>query len=136
MSRPIAKESISQAAGTVDGEPFATKGHNSLGLFVLARNLDTANDTLEVELQASFAGDEWAGVVSAGGDKPKLVEGDFKDPDGDGNYAAFLYAHGVPAPEVRASIISLTDSANGDLEVDAYVHATGNAGGNGHRYEL
>lgn len=136
MSRPIAKTSISEATATEEGEAFATKGHNSLGLFVLARNLDTANDTLEVELQVSFAGDEWAGIVSAGGDKPKLLEGDFKDPDSDGNYAGFLYVHGVPAPEIRAAITSFTDNADSDLEVDAYVHATGNAAGNGHGYEL
>lgn len=136
MSRPFRKQSHTGATTTGAGTPHAAKGHNSLGLFVVADNLDTANDTLDVELQVEGPEGEWSPIRNESGTKVGvLTASDFTDVDGDGTqFNAMLYVHGVPAPSVRAKITALTDSAGSDLSVDTYVIGTGN-GGTGHAYD-
>ncbi|AGC34492.1 hypothetical protein HVTV-2_gp124 [Haloarcula virus HVTV-2] len=121
MGRPIRAEALTGATSATAGDRVQTKGHNSLGLYVVAENLDTANDTLDVRAEMQVAG-EWSAVRDASGTVVlSLSTSDFEDPDGNGTYAAFVFAHGVPAEFLRARITSFTDNANGDLSVDAYV---------------
>jgi hypothetical protein len=121
MSRPIRAQTLSGATSPGTGEKVETKGHNSLGLFVVADSLDTGSDTLEVRLEVQVA-DEWSPVRDSSGTiVVSLSASDFEDPDGNGTFAAFEYAHGVPAEFARANATSLSDSAGGDLSVDAYV---------------
>lgn len=139
MSRPIRKQSHSAATAAGAGESHAAKAHNSLGIFVVAANLDTANDTLDVRLEAEGPDGVWSPIKNESGTQVgALSVSDFVDVNGDGTYTAMLYVHGVPAPSIRANITALTDSATGtsstDLDVDTYVMAANN-GGTGHQYD-
>lgn len=134
MSRPIREQSHAGATTTGPGDPHSAKGHNSLGLFVVAKSLDTANDTLDVELQVEVADGEWAPIHNESGTKVgQITVTEFSNEAGSANNTALLYVHGVPAPRVRANITAITDAANGDLSVDTYVLAANN-GGTGHEY--
>lgn len=135
MSRPIRNLSLSGSTSAGAGEGHGAKGHNSLGLFVVAKNLDTANDTLDVRLEAEGPDGEWSPLRDESGTLVgTLSVGDFTDVDGDGTtYNAMLFIHGVPAPRIRANITSYTDSSGSDLSVDAFVLAANN-GGTGSAY--
>lgn len=136
MSRPIRNESLQGSDSTGPGEGHQAKGHNSLGLFVVAENLDTANDTLDVRLEAEGPDGEWSPLRDESGTLVgTLSVADFEDVDGDGTtYNAMLFIHGVPAPSVRANVTGFTDASDSgttpvaDLSVDAYVLAANNAG--------
>lgn len=140
MSRPLKKQTHSGATSTGASEPWASKGHNSLGVQVTANNLDQSNDTLSVRLEvAPDSSGPWTTIDtrSGGNVNTRLViaANDMDDVDGDGNYGGFLYAHGVPAPYIRVNITEFTDDSGGDLAVDTYVYATNNANGNGHSFD-
>ena len=130
MSRPFSKQSHSGAQSTGAGEGHSAKGHNSLGLFVVAENLDTANDTVDVELQAEVADGEWAPIHNEDGTQVgQLTVSEFGNESGSSNSTALLFIHGVPAPRMRAVITGFNDaSGDGDLSVDTYVLGTNNAG--------
>lgn len=139
MSRPLRKQSHSGATSAAAGEAFQTKAHHHIGLFAVAANLDTANDTLDVRVEASPDRDEWATIdTKQSGVKEtrlSLSVGDFEDVDGDGTFTAFIYASDVPVEHIRANITSFSDAASGDLSVDTYLTAAGNAAGSGHGFE-
>jgi hypothetical protein len=121
MGRPIRAETLSGATSTTAGDSVQTKGHNSLGLYVIAENLDSSNDTLEVRAEIEVAG-EWASVRDGTGTVVLSVStSDFEDPGGNGTSSAFVFAHGIPAEFLRARVTSFTDNAGGDLSVDAYI---------------
>lgn len=132
MARQRKVRSINSATSAGAGESYSSGGHNSVGLFVIARNLDPNNDTLEVVLDAEHqseeTGTEVGGPVRAPGGGPGnstpvgITEGAMVDEEGDGAYAGFLFVHGVPAEFFRARISDYADSAGGDLEVDAWVY--------------
>lgn len=130
MSRPYRELSVDGATGTGPGEEHAGKGHVTLGLFVVASNLDSANDSLTVRLEVEGPDGEWSPIRDKDGTViGELTQSEFEDVDGDGTtFNSFLYVHGVPAPSVRANVTSFTDAAGGDLSVDAYVHAANNGG--------
>lgn len=142
MSRPFRAQSHDAATSAATGEPHRTKGHNTLGLFVVARNLDSSNDTLGVRVEASptEGQDEWATIDTkqgGGGSKTTRLSmdtNDMEDTAGDGTYVGFLYAHGVPAEYVRANITDFTDNSGSDLEVDTYIVGANN-GGTGHAFD-
>lgn len=141
MSRPVRAKSHDAVSSASAGETFETKGHTAIGLFVVARNLDTGSDTLDVRVEASptGSGGEWTTIDSkkgGGGSKTtrlSLGANDFEDTDGDGTYVAFLFAAGIPAQYVRANITTFTDASGSDLEADSYIMLAGN-GGTGHGY--
>lgn len=142
MSRPFRAQSHDGAQSAEAGDVHETKGHNSLGLFVVARNLDDANDTLDVRVEGSPTNNnsEWATIDTkqgGGGSKTTRLSmdvNDLEDTNGDGTFVGYLYAHGVPVEYVRANIVTFTDAANGDLEVDTYIVGANN-GGVGHAYD-
>lgn len=140
MSRPFRAQSHDAATSAGAGESHESKGHNSLGLFVVARNLDDANDSLTVRVEGSPTGEggEWATIdTKQGGTKTQRLTvdlNDMEDTDGDGTFVGFVYAHGVPAEYLRANITSFTDSSGGDLEVDSYIMGANN-GGTGHAFD-
>lgn len=133
MSRPIKKQSHSGATSAAAGTGHGLKGHINVGLWVVASNLDTANDTLDVRLEAGTeddkAGDsEWAVIRDPSGTAiGSLSVADFDDIDGDGTYTAFLKIRSVTTPRLRANITSFTDAAGSDLTVDTYVTGAGNS---------
>jgi len=145
MPRQHKCRSINDATGTAVGSDFESRGHNSIGLFVIAENLDSANDTLEVvvdaahEAEADGADRQYAGPALQSGSGPGstqklgLNETDLADPDGDGTFTGFVYGHGIPAEHFRARISSFTDSANGDLVVSAWLYF-GNWNGPGREF--
>lgn len=114
MSQPLNELSLDNVTGTSDGEEFASKGHTHFTLFVIAWNLDAANDTLTVRLEQSPRGDNWAEMAS-------LSEADFN------GESASTSIHGA-AEHLRASVTDFTDNSGGDLTVEAYVLASGNIG--------
>lgn len=120
MSRPIKKQSHSGATSTGAGTAFQAKGHADLGLFVSAPDIDTANDTLNVRIEVSQDGTEWAPISDDTGSTVGTVSATEFD---SGN--AYTYVSRVPAPYIRANVTGYNDFANGDLSVDTYVIATG-----------
>lgn len=128
MSQPITKKSVDAATATTVGADTRSLGHYHLTLFVIARNLDSANDTLTVQLEGSPDQQYWTGVDEAVADK-KITESDFtEDPDNAGTYTASITMTAAYHEHIRAHVSAFTDSANGDLSVDAWVMAAGNAG--------
>lgn len=128
MSQPITKPSVEAATGTATGTDVRSLGHVHVTLFVTARNLDTGNDTLTVGVEGSPNRQNWANLGEANSAK-KLSESDFtEDPDNAGTYTASVTATAAYHEFLRARIEAFTDSANGDLEVDAWVMAAGNPG--------
>lgn len=130
MSKPIRGRSLDSSSTAGPGDTVRLKGHNSIGIFVTARNLDENNDTLDMRVEVSTGNvDEWAIIegFQQGNrvDRFVLDINSFEDVDGDGTYTAYRYAHGVPAEEARARITDINDSSGSDLEVDAYIVATG-----------
>lgn len=122
MSNPITRKSVDAQTASGSGSAFRTLGHVYTTLFASAKNLDVANDTLEVALECSPNGDVWAEVTS-------FSVGDFaEDPDNAGDYTATSFATGEYYEYLRARVKSFTDNANGDLEVDVWVMTGGNAG--------
>lgn len=140
MSRPIRKQSHDAATAAGAGEVHKSKAHNSVGLFVVAQNLDSANDTLTVQVEGSPTGSngEWATIdTKQGGTKTQRLTvdiSDMEDTDGDGTYVGFVYAHGIPVEWLRVNVTTFTDAANGDLTVDTYITGVGNAG-TGHGFD-
>lgn len=142
MSRPFRAQSHEAATSASVGESHESKGHNSIGLFVVARNLDPNNDTLDVRVEAAPTDDqsEWATIdTKQGGGGSKTTRlimsvNDLEDTAGDGTYVGFLYAHGIPTQYLRVNITNFTDSSGGDLEVDTYITGANN-GGTGHAFD-
>lgn len=139
MARPFTAQSHASATSAGVGEQHESKGHNSIGLFVVARNLDPANDTVEARIEGSPTGNdgEWALIETRQGGsvttRLSLTTNVFDDPEGDGTYVGYIYAHGVPVEYLRVNLTSFTDSANSDLEVDTYIVGANN-GGSGHSF--
>jgi len=134
--------SVDSATSTVHGEVFESRGHNSVGLFVVARNLDPANDTVEVVLEASHTDESMSSYEHGAVRRPGAPGGsnvvginasELSGRHGDGTYSGFAYAHGVPAEHFSAHITSFTDNANGDLEVDVWLYF-GNWNGPGREF--
>lgn len=128
MSRPIEKQSVSGQSSTGAGEAFSMKGHDSVGLALDTANVDTANDTLTVRLEAKVGG-TWMAVKDAAGNAVEITESDVVDG------SLLVFAPGFAATEVRANVTSFSDASGSDLSVDAWVLGTGNAGGEGHSAE-
>ncbi|MFB6284585.1 MAG: hypothetical protein ABEK59_11780 [Halobacteria archaeon] len=130
MARPIREKSVSGASSTATGNRVGTGGRITVSLYVVAKNLDTVNDTLDVQLEASQDdGANWAKLRDKDGNQiGNVTVSEFDDPDGGGDYAAFVTIHGVAADFIRANITSFTDSSGSDLTVDAWVSATDNSG--------
>ncbi|AGM11974.1 hypothetical protein DNAM5_115 [Haloarcula californiae tailed virus 1] len=143
MPRQHKCRSINAATGTTNGDSYESRGHNSVGLFVVARNLDETNDSLEVVLDAvhtdeNTSGEEQGPVRRSDGgpgstSRVGVTAGDLGDPGGDGTYSGFAYAHGVPAEHFAARITEFTDNAGSDLEVDAWLYF-GNWSGPGREF--
>lgn len=128
MAKHRRVDSIQGATGAETGRSEKTRGHQAIGLFVVAENLDATNDTLEVEVTFSPDDEHFAQLTrrQTSEDALMLTAEDFEEsPDGSGEYAAFIAHHNVPAEYVRAEITSFTDSADGNLSVDAYVFIGG-----------
>jgi len=145
MPRQHKCRTINDATGAEVGTDFESRGHNSIGLFVIAEGLDPGSDTLTLvvdaahEAEADGADRQYGGPIVQAGSGPGntqrigLDETDFVDSDGDGTYAAFVYAHGIPAEHFRARITEFTDSAGSDLTVSAWLYF-GNWNGPGREF--
>lgn len=115
MSRPLNEASVENQAATGAGESFSSKGHVHVRLFVHAADLDSANDTLTVALEHSPRGQQWETLGS-------VSETDFS------GEVASVAVPNVAVEQLRANVTAITDAANGDLSVTAYVMAAGNPG--------
>lgn len=127
MSRPIAKQSVSDQSATGAGEQFETKGHHAVGLAVSASNIE-GTDTLTVVLEAKIGG-SWLPVFDSAGNKIEITNSALVSGDG------IITLPSFPGAKARANITAFTDSAGSDLTVDAWVVATGNANGEGYSPE-
>lgn len=138
MSRPGIKQSNDGATTAEVGESHFTRAHTAIGVLVVAQNLDTANDTLEVVLEAGFNYDGtqvFTPLLRRDDTQVRLSVSELTDNDGDGTYTGLVWESNVPAEQIRARIESLTDSANDDLSVNTYVVMSNNASGGGHSFE-
>lgn len=138
MSRPGIKQSNTGATTTGAGDEHYTRAHTAVGVLVVAQNLDTTNDTLEVVLEAGF---EYNGtkyftpLLRRDDTEVGLTISEMTDNDGNGTYTGMVWESNVPAEILRARIESLTDNADSDLSVDTYVVMSNNASGGGHNFE-
>lgn len=134
MTRPIEKKSLHEAAAAADGDSLRTLGHKEIGLFVVAQNLDSANDTLAVRVEGAVRtenGKVWAPM----GDSEDITADGFSD-RGEGVFAAYTKYRGLAINEVRAAVTDFSDgSGDGDLSVDAFILLNGDAGAAAQSYE-
>ena len=129
MSRPQAVQSVTDAGAATTGTHTETGGRNTLGLWVLAENLDPETDEITVVLEGSFDGDHWTSLRMPFPDDNIPVEvdqDDFEDPDNTGTHAAINVGRGVTADLCRARVV---DHPGGDVSVDAWVTMTSNPQG-------
>ena len=122
-------QSIAEATSAVSGDGTKTAGHPFIGLFVVANNLDTANDTLSVKGEVSIDDSHYTSInVGTTGqtDTLSLSASDFEQSDSDSTvYTAFKSVHSVPVEYVRANIDDFVDNADSDLSVDVYLFLGG-----------
>ena len=130
MSRPIKKRSHDAATATGPGAKTRTKGHKVVGIFVSAPNVEPSVDTVNVEIEVSPDGEHWASVNEGGGDRGSVSTVDFNE---SGN--AYVVVDGIAADYARSRITEYNDAAGGDLEVDAWLMATGWTG-SGNAFEF
>lgn len=122
MSQPVTRKSVDGVSGEETGSDTRTLGHYHLTLFATADGLDTADDTVEVVLEASPNRKNWSTVTSTG-------TGNWEeDPDNSGVYTATTFATGEYYEFIRARVKQFDDAADGDLSVDGWVMAGGNSG--------
>jgi len=145
MPRQHKCRTINDATGTTAGSDFESRGHNSVGMFVIAENLDPSNDTLTVVIDAAHEADadgegrQYGGPILQSGTGPGsthklgLDESDLSDSDGDGTYSGFVFAHGIPAEHFRGRITDFEDNAGSDLNVRAWLYF-GNWNGPGREF--
>lgn len=122
MANPVNLKSVSGATGTEAGKDTRSRGHHHLTLHANAANVDTTNDTLTIELQGSPDGSAWDTVASL---DQSQFDSDLlgtTDPTASTTITASYYEH------LRVVVAEFTDAAGGDLVVDAWVMAGGNAG--------
>lgn len=125
MTRPVKEDSISGATSATAGSKLETAGRFTVSMWVVANSGDTANDTVDVDLEVSMDGTNWTKPRDEDGNiVGQLTAADLEDPDGNGNSAGLIKVHGLAAQYVRPRITTLADSANGDLSVDVVVAAT------------
>lgn len=138
MSRPGIKQSHGGATTTGTGEDHYTRSHTAVGVLVVAENLDAANDTLEVVLEAGY---EYKGrkyftpLLRRDNTEVGLTTTDLTDNDGNGTYTGMVWESNAPVEILRGRIESLTDAAGADLSVSTYVVMSNNASGGGHNFE-
>lgn len=144
MARPHKCRSINDATEATIGDAFESRGHNSVGLFVIAENLEPNNDSVTVVVDAGHDSDsddqvEFAGPARQVGSGPGntqqfgIDESDMSDPDGDETYSVFIYAHGMPLEFARARLSDYTDDSGSDLSVTAWLYF-GNWNGPGREF--
>lgn len=122
MPRPIKEKSLENATATGAGTPLEIAGRITVSLFVVT---DVDPTTLDVELEVSMDGTNFSSYQDAGGNQEgAVVTADFDDPDGNGEYAAFVTVHGLAAQYVRPRITGYGTAGN----VDVWVSATGKQG--------
>lgn len=127
MGRPTQEKSLDGVSSATAGSGLTTGGRITVSLFVVANNGDTGSDTLDVQLEVSMDGTNWTPLRDETGTQiGQLTIAEFADPDSNSDPAAFLTVHGVAGRHVRARVTSFTDSAGGDLTVDAWVSTTSN----------
>lgn len=122
MARPILEPVLSAVTSSNASSPVASKGHPHITLFVEANNVDTNNDAFEVRLEGSPDGNTWAPVEMVSGNKAVI---DVNSIDTD---TAAVSVNGGVYEYLRANVVSVSDSANGDLSLNVWIMAAGNSG--------
>jgi hypothetical protein len=125
MSRPIQKKSIEGATSTRLGSQVETGGRVSFSLYVIAREYSKESDSVEVRLEGSMESENWTPLRQIG-DMVTVSDSELTDPGGSGTFAGIATVHGQPVRYIRANVVSFTDSAGDDLEVDVWVGASAN----------
>ena len=113
MGKPVNDTSLDAAASTGAGSALRLRGHYHLGLFVALDNYDAANDTVEVDLEISPNGNDWATLLT------------ITDSEIPSDGTAFAHEFGVPAEFIRATATTVDDAAGGDLAVTACTMGAG-----------
>lgn len=125
-------QSHTDATSTGPGASRKTAGHQQIGLLVVADGLDPSADTLDVRVEVSPNGDDFAPVkfaISGNSGTFNVGANDFAQSDSDNSiYTAFVQGHNIPVEHVRANIESFTDSSGSGLSVNSYIYLTGWAG--------
>lgn len=124
MAGPVTYRSLDGVSAATAGDHTAMKGHFHTTLFVVAENLDPANDTLEVALEGSPDEVHWTDFADATSSK-HLNESDFDQDPTSGVYTASVSISGAYHDFARARVVNFIDSASGDLTITAFVMSAG-----------
>lgn len=127
MARPRYTASVEAAAGAEPGDHLSTGGRKTVSLYVLAESgFDPAADEVEVQLEGSFDGENFAELHwNAAGQVGVVDQADFTDPDGNGKFAALVTTSSTAIQYVRANVTT----HSGGFDVTAYVGLTNNPSG-------
>jgi hypothetical protein len=97
--------------------------------FLAAQSLDTgAGDALTVILEGSPDGTRWDTIDDSQGNPVSLSEGDLDDDPDSGDSTASLTHRGAYYEFYRLRVTNYNDAGGGDLALDGWVMAAGNAG--------
>lgn len=128
MARPVQLVSLDGVSTAQTGEVLQTGDRPNLVIFAIAENLDPANDTIELDLEISQDMEHWAKARDATGTHVMHVtETEFDDPDGSGDYAAYLRFEETASDAIRANLVSIDDNEGDDLALTVYVGGTGDS---------
>lgn len=116
MTAPLSHRTHEATASTGASASHGSKGHHTITLFVSAPNVDPANDTLTVAVEASPDGEQWTTLTRSDGSEVTLQAADL---DSEGNGMAAV--DGVIASQLRVNITDYSDAAGGDLGVDSWL---------------
>ena len=136
MSQPLSWASHENQSSTGPGDSEQTRGHIAFGLYVLAENLDTTNDTIEVRLEGSDTDSHYSPLnrgAPAVDNAASVTTADFVQSTEDNTkYSAYVATNSYPIEWLRANITSFTDNADGDLSVTTKVYVGGWTGSGAH----
>mgnify|MGYP006914278494 FL=1 len=127
MSRPL--KSIDGATSATVGQSLDIVPGGCTSMFVVAENLDPANDTLSVTIEVGV--DEYWSPFQIPpeqqGNQPiefEISEAGFSQFEAENPYTAHLAIMSCPLKKVRPRIVELDDNANNDLSVTVFLNTT------------
>lgn len=128
MARPVQLVSLDGVSTAQVGRVLQTGDRVNLLIFAIAENLDPGDDSIELDLEISQDGEHWAKARDASGTHiMRVTEAEFDDPDGSGDYAAYLRFEETASDAIRANLVSIDDNQGDDLALTVYVGATGDS---------
>lgn len=120
MSQPRRFRTIDAQSATGPGKKHKTRAHPQIGVFIQVNGIDPSVDVLELRLEVSPDGDNWAPIDNASPVTDDVMFFDQTDLYDDGGaYTAYTSYHNAPIEYIRANV--LTVSGTFDVTVDLFL---------------